>query len=95
KLNICRKIGDDWACVALRPERQQVAVAGALEAAVDAPAIDKGSQADPAPIQAPQPPPQPPAVGRTMPQRLGRLEEEIQGLRRDVKSLRGLVERLM
>ncbi|GJS91014.1 hypothetical protein Tco_0773650 [Tanacetum coccineum] len=30
-----------------------------------------------------------------MPQRLGRLEEEVQGLRRDVRSLRGLVERLM
>ncbi|GKC26497.1 hypothetical protein Tco_1033791 [Tanacetum coccineum] len=32
---------------------------------------------------------------RTMPQRLGRLEEEVQGLRRDVRSLRGLVERSM
>ncbi|GJQ91023.1 hypothetical protein Tco_0002162 [Tanacetum coccineum] len=72
-----------------------VAVAGALEAAVDAPAVDEGSQADPAPIQAPQSPPQPPAAGRTMPQRLGRLKKEIQGLRRDARSLRGLVERLM
>ncbi|GKA42229.1 hypothetical protein Tco_0734889, partial [Tanacetum coccineum] len=95
KLNICKEIGDEWAWVAPIPERQQVVVAGALEAVVDAPAVDEGSQADPAPIQAPQPPPQPPAAGRTMPQRLGRLEEEIQGLRRDVRSLRGLVEKLM
>nr|GFA27200.1 hypothetical protein [Tanacetum cinerariifolium] len=64
-LNICRKIGDDWAWVASRPERQQ----------------------------APQPPPPPPAVGRTMLQRLGRLEEEMQGLRQDVRSLCRLVER--
>ncbi|GJV80056.1 hypothetical protein Tco_1515926 [Tanacetum coccineum] len=30
-----------------------------------------------------------------MPQRLGRLEEEMQGLRQDVRSLCGLVERSM
>ncbi|GJY88161.1 hypothetical protein Tco_0502789 [Tanacetum coccineum] len=40
-------------------------------------------------------PPSPPASARTMPQRLGRLEEEEQGLRRDVGTLRGLVERSM
>ncbi|GJY53268.1 hypothetical protein Tco_0444932 [Tanacetum coccineum] len=35
--------------------------------------------------QAPQQPPPPPLVaGRTMPQRLGRLEEEMQGLHKDV-----------
>ncbi|GKE63142.1 hypothetical protein Tco_1513509, partial [Tanacetum coccineum] len=55
--------------------------------------VDEGAQADPAPVQAPQSPP--PAMGRTMPQRLGRLEEEMQGLRQDVRSLRRLVERLM
>ncbi|GJW16315.1 hypothetical protein Tco_0020448 [Tanacetum coccineum] len=48
------------------PERQQVAAAGAPEAAEDAPAVDEG-----------------------------RLEEEIQGLRRDVRSLRGLMESSM
>ncbi|GKG62507.1 hypothetical protein Tco_0634280, partial [Tanacetum coccineum] len=42
-----------------------------------------------------QPLPQPPAAARAMPQRLGRLEEEVQGLRRDVGSLCGLVERSM
>ncbi|GKE69734.1 hypothetical protein Tco_1527806, partial [Tanacetum coccineum] len=40
-------------------------------------------------------PPPPPAATRTVPQRLGRLEEEVQGLRRDVGSLRGLVKRSM
>ncbi|GJY80260.1 hypothetical protein Tco_0493011 [Tanacetum coccineum] len=35
------------------------------------------------------------AAARTMPQRLGRLEEEVQGLCRDVRSLHGLVERSM
>ncbi|GKA90638.1 hypothetical protein Tco_0812508 [Tanacetum coccineum] len=52
--------------------------------------IDDGAQVVPAPIHVP-----PPAAGRTMPQRLGRLEEEVQGLRQDVRSLRGLVERSM
>ncbi|GJY95523.1 hypothetical protein Tco_0511884 [Tanacetum coccineum] len=55
-----------------------VAVAGAPRAAEDAPAVDEGVKADPAPMQAPQqPPPPPPAAGKTMPQRLGRLEEEL------------------
>ncbi|GJT93354.1 hypothetical protein Tco_1082199 [Tanacetum coccineum] len=97
KLNICTEIGDDWAWVALGPKRQQVATAGAPRAAEDVSIVDEGVQADPTPVQAPPqpPPPPPPAVGRTMPQRLGILEEEVQGLRRDVRSLRGLVERLM
>ncbi|GJV73910.1 hypothetical protein Tco_1493905 [Tanacetum coccineum] len=44
-----------------------------------------------APVQATQQPPPPLlADARTVPQRLGRLEEEVQGLRRDVGSLRGL-----
>nr|GEZ79930.1 hypothetical protein [Tanacetum cinerariifolium] len=38
-------------------------------------------------------PPPPPVAARTMPQRLGRLKEEMQGLRRNVGSLRELVER--
>ncbi|GJZ52377.1 hypothetical protein Tco_0606892 [Tanacetum coccineum] len=90
KLYICMEFRYDWAWVAPRPERQQVAAAGAPKAAEYAPAVDEGTQADPAPVQAPQPPPPPPAAGRTMPQRLERLEEEIQGPRRDVRSLRGL-----
>ncbi|GJZ14723.1 hypothetical protein Tco_0550400 [Tanacetum coccineum] len=39
--------------------------------------VDEGAQVDPAPMQAPQPPPPPPATGSTMPQRLGRLKEEM------------------
>ncbi|GJY45553.1 hypothetical protein Tco_0434616, partial [Tanacetum coccineum] len=83
RLQICIEVDDTWAWVAMGPERQ--------------PAIDEGDQAIPAPVQAPQqpPPPPPPTATRTMPQRLGRLEEEVQGLRRDVGSLHGLVERSM
>ncbi|GKF02490.1 hypothetical protein Tco_0029413 [Tanacetum coccineum] len=75
-------IDDTWAWVALGPESQPDVAAGAPEAAKDALAVDKGDQAVPAPVQTPQqpPPPPPPAAGRTMPQRLGRLEEEVQGL---------------
>ncbi|GKB22949.1 hypothetical protein Tco_0862350, partial [Tanacetum coccineum] len=91
KLNICMDLRDDWAWVASGPERQHVAVAGAPTVAEDAPAVDEGDQAVPAPMQAPQQPPPPPLdAARTMPQRLGRPEEEVQGLRRDVRSLRGL-----
>ncbi|GJV22521.1 hypothetical protein Tco_1371541 [Tanacetum coccineum] len=66
-----------------------VAAAGAPGAVEDVSTVDEGVQADPTPVQAPLQPPPPP------PQRLGRLNEEVQGLRRDVRSLRGLVERLM
>ncbi|GJS74859.1 hypothetical protein Tco_0707700 [Tanacetum coccineum] len=96
RLNICIEIGDDWAWVAPRPERQQVAVTSAPRAAEDAPIVDEDVQDDPAPMHAPQQPPPPrPAAGRIMPHRLGRLEEEVQGLRQDVRTLRGLVERSM
>ncbi|GKB42004.1 hypothetical protein Tco_0886946 [Tanacetum coccineum] len=37
----------------------------------------RGALAIPVPVQAPQPPPPPPVAGRSMHQRLGRLEEEI------------------
>ncbi|GKD51950.1 hypothetical protein Tco_1280926, partial [Tanacetum coccineum] len=72
-----------------------VFVASAFRAAEDAPTVDEGNQAYPAPVQASQPPPPPPTAGRTMPQRLGILEEEIQGLHRNVRSLCGLMESLM
>ncbi|GKE19916.1 hypothetical protein Tco_1431428 [Tanacetum coccineum] len=45
------------------------AAAGAPGVAQDAPIVDEGGQADPAPIQAPPPP----AAARTMPQRMARL----------------------
>ncbi|GKE21149.1 hypothetical protein Tco_1432661 [Tanacetum coccineum] len=66
KLNICMNLGDDWAWVAPRPKRQQVATASASAVAEDAPTVDEGDQ--------------------------DVLEP---GLRRDVESLRGLVERSM
>ncbi|GJX45008.1 hypothetical protein Tco_0261684 [Tanacetum coccineum] len=49
---------------ATRPERQPDAMAGAPEAARDALAVDEGAPADPAPMQAPQPPH---AAPKTMP----------------------------
>ncbi|GJW40950.1 hypothetical protein Tco_0066795, partial [Tanacetum coccineum] len=91
-----RSQAPEKAWVALGPERQPDAATGAPRVAQDAPAVDEGVQADPEPEQAPQQPPPPPLVAaRTMPQRLERLKEEVQGLRRDVGSLRGLVERSM
>ncbi|GKB95279.1 hypothetical protein Tco_0981416 [Tanacetum coccineum] len=56
------------------------AAVGALVDAEGAHDVDKGAQAIPAPAQAPQPPP---AAGpaRTMTQRLGRLEEDVHGIR--------------
>ncbi|GKF74463.1 hypothetical protein Tco_0220795, partial [Tanacetum coccineum] len=96
RLQICDEIDDTWAWVALGLERQSDTATGVPGAAEDAPTVDEGDQAVPAPVQAPQqPPPPPPAAGRTMPQRLGRLEEDVQGLRHDVKTLRGLMERSM
>ncbi|GKC11151.1 hypothetical protein Tco_1007933 [Tanacetum coccineum] len=59
-------------------ERQPDAAASTLAVVEDAPAADEGDQAIPAPVQAPQQPPSPPlVVAMTMPQRLGRLEEEL------------------
>ncbi|GKD65901.1 hypothetical protein Tco_1308009 [Tanacetum coccineum] len=68
---IYEELDDMWAWVAPRLERQQVVVAGALEAVEDALTVDKGALAIPAPTQAPQPP------ARTMAQRLARVEEEV------------------
>ncbi|GJW90379.1 hypothetical protein Tco_0167932 [Tanacetum coccineum] len=71
------------------PERLPNATTGAP--AKDAPAIDEEDQAILAPVQAPQQLPPPPlAAARSIPQRFGRLEEDVQRLRRDVWSLRGL-----
>ncbi|GKG40610.1 hypothetical protein Tco_0467387 [Tanacetum coccineum] len=48
------------------PKRQQVAAAGAPEAAKDALVADEGAPAIPAPVQAPQPPPLVAGPARTM-----------------------------
>ncbi|GJS21776.1 hypothetical protein Tco_0450408 [Tanacetum coccineum] len=86
KFNICVRLGDTWAWVALGPERQQVAAAGALEVAEGAPVVDEGV---PAPVQAPQPPP---ALARTIAQRLSVLEEEVHNLRSDVGEQNGVLD---
>ncbi|GJS54627.1 hypothetical protein Tco_0627989 [Tanacetum coccineum] len=75
-LNICVRLSDTWAWVAPGPERQQVATAGAPEAAEDAPADVEGVPAAPAPVQAAQPPP----AARTISQRLARLDEDVYGI---------------
>nr|GEZ76219.1 hypothetical protein [Tanacetum cinerariifolium] len=75
------------------PLIDMVDVAAALRGAEDASNLNEGAQDVPSPIHAPLPPPT--ATSRTRHQRLGRLEEEIQGLRQDVGSLHGLVESSM
>ncbi|GJY97329.1 hypothetical protein Tco_0514239 [Tanacetum coccineum] len=64
RMQICTQFDDTWAWVAMGPERQPDATAGALAIAEDAPVVDEGDQTVLTP-----------------------------GLRRDVGSLRGLVER--
>ncbi|GJW30707.1 hypothetical protein Tco_0047582 [Tanacetum coccineum] len=64
KLNICIEVGDDWVWVAQGVERQPIAAAATSGGAEDAPDLDEGAQAVPAPIHAPPPPP--PTTGRTM-----------------------------
>ncbi|GJU49191.1 hypothetical protein Tco_1218746 [Tanacetum coccineum] len=93
KLNICMEVKEDRTWVAQGVERQPVATATALGGAKDTPDVDEGAQVVPAPVHAPPPPPL--TAGRTMPHRLGRLKEEIQGLHQDVGSLCGLVKRSM
>ncbi|GJX47498.1 hypothetical protein Tco_0272688, partial [Tanacetum coccineum] len=69
RLQICMEVDDTWAWVAMGPERQPNAATGALRVAQDALIVDKGGQADPAPVQAPPPP----APARTMPQGRARI----------------------
>ncbi|GKB94429.1 hypothetical protein Tco_0980566 [Tanacetum coccineum] len=78
RLRICERIEYTWVWVASGPERQQVAAAGAAQADQEIPEEDV--QADPTPIQAPQARAATPGT-RTMPQRMGRLEEEVRGVR--------------
>ncbi|GJZ01940.1 hypothetical protein Tco_0519901 [Tanacetum coccineum] len=54
-----------------------VIVAGAFEAAEDAPIADEGAPAIPVLVQAPQPPPPATGPARTMAQRLSRVEEDV------------------
>ncbi|GJZ61619.1 hypothetical protein Tco_0617756 [Tanacetum coccineum] len=74
RLNICARFGDTWAWVAPRVKRQQATMASAPGAAEGAPVADEGTQAVPAPLQAPYPPPPAPQPW-TMSQ-IDRLKEE-------------------
>ncbi|GJX14270.1 hypothetical protein Tco_0206028, partial [Tanacetum coccineum] len=78
RLQICEEIDDTRAWVALGPESQPNAAVGAPGAVEDDLVVDEGDQAVPAPIRAPPPPP---AVARTMPQRMARLEEDMHEIR--------------
>ncbi|GJQ99445.1 hypothetical protein Tco_0522430 [Tanacetum coccineum] len=80
RLQISVEHDNTWAWVAMGPERQPDASAGALANAEDAPIIDEGGQADPTPVQAPQQPPSPPpAPARTIPQSVRDIKEDVQG----------------
>ncbi|GKA17642.1 hypothetical protein Tco_0697479 [Tanacetum coccineum] len=50
RLNIYAEIDDTWAWEALRPERHPDAAVGAPEAIDDAPVVDEGGMAVPAPV---------------------------------------------
>ncbi|GJR45425.1 hypothetical protein Tco_1313528 [Tanacetum coccineum] len=66
---------------ALGSERQPGVVAGAPKAAKDAPVVDEGALAVPAPVQAPQPPPRAAGPTQTMAQRLAGVEEDVNEIR--------------
>ncbi|GJT20969.1 hypothetical protein Tco_0890906 [Tanacetum coccineum] len=74
RLHICEELADTWVWVSSDIKRQQVAAAATQEAAEGAPDDDEGVQADPAPIQAPQPPL---AAAWSMPQRIIWLDEKL------------------
>ncbi|GKE22435.1 hypothetical protein Tco_1433947, partial [Tanacetum coccineum] len=67
RFQICMKIDDTWAWVAMGLERQPDAAVGAFEAVEDAHVVDEGGQVVLAPVQTPQQPPPPLATARTMP----------------------------
>ncbi|GKB59850.1 hypothetical protein Tco_0916036 [Tanacetum coccineum] len=75
RLNIYERIGD-------------TVCGGAGGAAEDAHAVNEGAQADPALVQAPQPPP---AAPRTMPKKIARVKEEVHELRRSIDAIRRII----
>ncbi|GJZ38228.1 hypothetical protein Tco_0584419 [Tanacetum coccineum] len=93
RLQICAQFDDTWAWVAIGPERQPDAMAGAVAVAEDALATDEGDQAILTLVQAPQQPPPPTlAVARTMPQRVSRLEEDMHEIRRALTEQREVID---
>ncbi|GJS96447.1 hypothetical protein Tco_0803415 [Tanacetum coccineum] len=91
RLQICVEIDDTWAWVALGPERQPDAAAGAPRVAQDAPAVDEGVQTNPVPVQAPPPLP---AAARTIPQRMARLEEDVHKIRGALTEQREVIDEM-
>ncbi|GJT07270.1 hypothetical protein Tco_0841732 [Tanacetum coccineum] len=88
RLNICKRYGDTWAWVALRPVREQATAAGAPKAGKAGEVAEEVALEIPAPAPAQAPPPPPLALQpHTMSQRIKRLEEEVHDLRRDVIGL--------
>ncbi|GKF79555.1 hypothetical protein Tco_0235123 [Tanacetum coccineum] len=51
RLQICEELDDTWAWVAPGPERQPDAAVGASEVTENAPVVDEGALAVPAPVQ--------------------------------------------
>ncbi|GJV11501.1 hypothetical protein Tco_1353042 [Tanacetum coccineum] len=95
RLQICVKIDDTWAWVALGPKRQPDAATGAPAKVDDVSIVDEGGQADSAPVQAPQQPPPPtppPTPARTMPQRMARLEGDIHEIRGELTKQREVID---
>ncbi|GJX99309.1 hypothetical protein Tco_0356328 [Tanacetum coccineum] len=90
RLQICMDINDTCAWVAMGPERHPDVATGAPRVAQDAPVVDEGVQANPAPIQAPTPPP--PAASRTMPQSMAILEEDVHEIRGALTEQREVID---
>ncbi|GJT94937.1 hypothetical protein Tco_1090455 [Tanacetum coccineum] len=88
RLQICEQLDETWAWVAMGPERQPDVVVGTPKVAQDAPIIDEGGQADPAPVQVSPPPP---AAARTMPQRMDILEEDVHEIHRTLAEQRKVI----
>ncbi|GJV45905.1 hypothetical protein Tco_1430441 [Tanacetum coccineum] len=82
-----------FAWVAPGPERQPDVAAGAFEVAEDAPVVDEGALAVPAPVQVPQPPPAA-RPARTMARRIARLEEDVHGIRGVLGEQRNVLDRM-
>ncbi|GKB77708.1 integrase, catalytic region, zinc finger, CCHC-type containing protein [Tanacetum coccineum] len=94
RLHICERLLDIPTWVAMGPERQHVG-ASARAAHVDPEVVKEGVQADPAPAEAGQAPQAPLAAApapRTIPQRLLRFKEEVNGLRDSIGEQRVMLD---
>nr|GEU87077.1 hypothetical protein [Tanacetum cinerariifolium] len=87
RLQLCVELVDTWAWATSGPERQPDAVVGTPKAAEDAPIVDEGASAVPAPVQAPQPPPPASGPAQTMSKRLARVVEDVHEIQETVVGL--------